>query len=48
MKCAKFFQLFFKKGVITIIAKMNNATYNRGRITMVLRISVYQFIELNF
>ncbi len=42
VKHTKLFQLFIEKGVVTIIAKINNATYNRTRIAMVLRIFVYQ------
>jgi hypothetical protein len=42
---AKLLQLFVKKRVVTLSAIINNAIYNRTRITMVLRISVYQSLE---
>ena len=49
IKRAELLQLFVKKCVVTTIAIINNATDNRTRITMVLRISVYQSLEfLNF
>jgi hypothetical protein len=49
INAAKLFQLFIEKRVVTITAKINNATYNRTRIAMILRISVHQSFEfLNF
>jgi hypothetical protein len=45
VKHSKLFQLFIEKRVVTITAIINNAIYNRTRIMMVLRISVYQSFE---
>jgi len=45
INAAKLFQLFVKKGVVTIIAIINNAIDNRTSIMMELRISVYQSLK---
>jgi len=45
VNAAKLFQLFIEKGVVTIIAIINNAIYKGTRITLVLRIPVYQSLE---
>jgi hypothetical protein len=45
IKRAKLFQLFIEKGVVAIIAIINNAIYDCSRIMMVSRISVYQSLE---
>jgi hypothetical protein len=45
VKHSKLFQLFIEDGVVTIIAKMNNAIYDRTRIAMILRIFEYQSVR---
>jgi hypothetical protein len=42
---AKLLQLFIEKGVVTLTAKINNATYNRTRIPIVVSISIHQSFE---